>query len=61
MGRTVTDPREAAAELAERFGRASSAVFFQGDEVVVVNRDPTPVDAGADLVCACDIAAAFGF
>lgn len=35
--------------------------YFGGDEVVVVNRDPTPADAAADLVCACDIAAAFDF
>ena len=35
--------------------------YFQGSEVVIVNRDPTPADASADLVCACDIAAAFSF
>ena len=35
--------------------------YFGGDRVVVVNRDPTPADATADLVCACDIAAAFDF
>ena len=35
--------------------------YFSGDRVVVVNRDPTPADSGADLVCACDIAAAFDF
>lgn len=35
--------------------------YFEGDEMVVVNRDPTPADARADLVCACDIAAAFDF
>ena len=35
--------------------------YFNGDEVVIVNRDPTPADSGADLVCACDIAAAFDF
>ncbi|WP_455136421.1 NAD-dependent protein deacylase [Thermophilibacter sp.] len=35
--------------------------YFEGNEVVVVNRDPTPADARADLVCACDIAAAFDF
>ena len=35
--------------------------YCGGDEVVVVNRDPTPADATADLVCACDIAAAFDF
>ena len=34
---------------------------FQGSDLVIVNRDPTPADAGADLVCACDIAAAFDF
>ena len=35
--------------------------YFQGSDLVIVNRDPTPADAGADLVCACDIAAAFDF
>ncbi|WP_072373494.1 NAD-dependent protein deacylase [Thermophilibacter mediterraneus] len=35
--------------------------YYGGSELVVVNRDPTPADAGADLVCACDIAAAFDF
>ena len=35
--------------------------YFQGSNVVIVNRDPTPADARADLVCACDIAAAFDF
>lgn len=34
---------------------------FGGSELVVVNRDPTPADAAADLVCACDIARAFDF
>ncbi len=35
--------------------------YFQGSDLVIVNRDPTPADGGADLVCACDIAAAFDF
>ena len=35
--------------------------YFGGEKVVVVNRDPTPADATADLVCACDIAKAFDF
>ncbi len=35
--------------------------YFRGSDLVIVNRDPTPADAGADLVCACDIAAAFDF
>lgn len=35
--------------------------YFQGSDLVIVNRDPTPADSGADLVCACDIAAAFDF
>lgn len=35
--------------------------YFQGSAVVVVNREPTPADSDADLVCACDIAAAFDF
>ena len=34
---------------------------FRGDKLVVVNRDPTPADSRADLVCTCDIAAAFDF
>ena len=35
--------------------------YFGGDELVIVNREPTPRDGMADLVCACDIAAAFNF
>ena len=35
--------------------------YFGGDELVIVNREPTPRDGTADLVCACDIAAAFDF
>ncbi|MDD3486699.1 MAG: NAD-dependent protein deacylase, partial [Atopobiaceae bacterium] len=35
--------------------------YFQGDDLVIVNRDATPQDAQADLVCACDIAKAFDF
>lgn len=35
--------------------------YFRGSDLVIVNLDPTPADAGADLVCACDIAAAFDF
>ena len=35
--------------------------YFQGDKLVIVNLEPTPQDAYADLVCACDIAAAFDF
>ena len=35
--------------------------YFSGGDLVIVNRDPTPADASADLVCACDIAAAFDF
>lgn len=34
---------------------------FRGDELVVVNMEPTPADDLADLVCACDIARAFDF
>lgn len=33
--------------------------YFSGDELVIVNRDPTPQDACADLLISCDIAAAF--
>ena len=35
--------------------------YFGGDELVIVNREGTPQDGAADLVCACDIAAAFDF
>lgn len=33
--------------------------YFQGDELVICNLQPTPQDASADLLCACDIARAF--
>ena len=33
--------------------------YFRGSEVVICNLQPTPQDATADLVLACDIAAAF--
>lgn len=35
--------------------------YFEGSKLVIVNKQPTPQDARADLVCACDIAAAFDF
>ena len=35
--------------------------YFQGDDLVIVNKQPTPQDGKADLVCACDIAKAFDF
>ena len=35
--------------------------YFQGSKLVIVNLEPTPQDAYADLVCACNIAAAFDF
>ena len=35
--------------------------YFRGDNLVIVNRERTPQDGAADLVCACDIAAAFDF
>lgn len=35
--------------------------YFSGDELCIVNRDPTPQDADADLLISCDIAAAFDF
>lgn len=35
--------------------------FFNGDKLVIVNRDPTPQDHNADLLISCDIAAAFDF
>ena len=33
--------------------------YFRGDAIIIVNLQPTPQDAGADVVCACDIASAF--
>ena len=33
--------------------------YFQGDDLVIVNKQPTPQDGAANLVCACDIAKAF--
>ena len=35
--------------------------YFRGSDLVIVNKQPTPHDSAADLVCACDIAAAFDF
>ena len=35
--------------------------YFGGSDLVIVNRDRTPQDDAADLVCACDIAATFDF
>ena len=35
--------------------------YFQGDTLAIVNRDPTPQDAQADVLISCDIAAAFEF
>ena len=35
--------------------------YFGGDKLVIVNRDPTPQDANADLLISCDIAEAFSF
>ena len=35
--------------------------YFQGSDLVIVNRDATPADGTADVVCACDIARAFDF
>ncbi len=40
MSRMVSDPREAAAELADRFGRARSAVFFGGAGVSTASGIP---------------------
>ena len=35
--------------------------YFRGDDLVIVNKQPTPQDRAANLVCACDIARAFDF
>ena len=35
--------------------------YFNGSRLVIVNKQLTPQDASADLVCACDIAKAFDF
>ena len=34
---------------------------FQGEKLVIVNRDPTPQDSSADVLISCDIAQAFDF
>lgn len=35
--------------------------YFGGDTIAIVNRDPTPQDAAADVLISCDIAQAFQF
>ena len=35
--------------------------YFQGDKLVIINRDPTPQDRNADVLISCDIAQAFDF
>ena len=35
--------------------------YFNGDNIVICNLQPTPQDSYADLVCACDIAKAFAW
>ena len=35
--------------------------YFRGDHLAIVNKQPTPQDGAADLVCACDIARAFAW
>lgn len=35
--------------------------YFGGSKLVIVNKQPTPQDERADLLCACDIARAFDF
>ena len=35
--------------------------YFRGDKIAIVNREPTPQDANADLLISCDIAQAFDF
>ena len=35
--------------------------YFGGSKLIIVNKQPTPQDAHADLLCACDIARAFDF
>ena len=35
--------------------------YFQGDTLVIINRDPTPQDRNADVLISCDIAQAFDF
>lgn len=35
--------------------------YFGGDTTVIINRDPTPQDAQADVLISCDIAQAFQF
>jgi NAD-dependent deacetylase len=33
--------------------------YFRGSQLVICNLEPTPGDAMADVICACDIAKAF--
>ena len=35
--------------------------YFQGDTLIIINRDPTPQDRNADVLISCDIAQAFDF
>ena len=35
--------------------------YFRGNKIAIVNKQPTPQDGSADLLCACDIARAFDF
>lgn len=35
--------------------------YFNGERLVIINRDPTPQDARADVLISCDIAEAFDF
>ena len=52
MAKVISDAAQAAAGL---------FTYFNGSRQVIVNKQPTPQDASADLVCACDIAKAFDF
>ena len=45
----------------EVYPAASLAYYFQGDEIIICNLQPTPQDSSADLLLACDIAKAFDF
>ena len=57
--KALVDTERIVTELRARGYRIGRS--YHDADLVIVNRDPTPADAGADLVCACDIAAAFDF
>ena len=43
------------------FPAAGLTQYFAGERLVIINRDPTPQDAHADVLISCDIAEVFRF